>query len=58
MWEICRREDKEFQREEVNLVPLSEVRDEAEGVWNTKMGNPGGNERFDTRGRGSEGWFY
>jgi hypothetical protein len=26
MREICRREDKEFQRKEVNRVPLSEVR--------------------------------
>ena len=26
MWEICRREDEEFQREEVNWVPQSEVR--------------------------------
>ncbi len=26
MWEICRREDKEFQREEVNWVPLSVAR--------------------------------
>jgi hypothetical protein len=38
MWEIRRRKDKEFQREEMNWVLDASVR--GEGVWNTEMGNP------------------
>ncbi len=42
MWEIGRRKDKEFQREEVNWVLGASVR--GEGVCNTKTGNPEGND--------------
>jgi tRNA(Ser,Leu) C12 N-acetylase TAN1 len=42
MWEIRRRKDQEFQREEMNWVLGASVR--GEGVWNTEMGNPEGND--------------